>query len=300
MEKEMGNVEVMQDNSEVVHYERAGVPLYIRNGKLSYYPNMQALCHWHDDIELIRILRGKMNYYINGKRILLNENDSILINARQMHYGYSEQAQDCDFICILFHPALFTNNKILLQNFVTPVLENEDLEYVSFDGSTAFGREIAGLLDNIMNLKKKAGYAYEMEAIGIIHIFWSRLLPHLETLPVKDFGAVQTDLTSQKDMVSYIFQHYSEKITLADIAAAGHVCRSKCCRIFKHYLQQSPIDFLNAYRLKVSCNLLTDTENSITEIAFCCGFNHLSYFSKLFFDTYGCTPSEYRHSQRRE
>ena len=42
------------------------------------------------------------------------------------------------------------------------------------------------------------------------------------------------------------------------------------------------MDFLNAYRLKVSCNLLDATDKSITEIAFACGFNHLSYFSKTF------------------
>lgn len=95
-------------------------------------------------------------------------------------------------------------------------------------------------------------------------------------------------------MVSYLYQHYSEKITLDDIAASGHVSRSKCCRIFKHYLQQSPIDFLNAYRLKVSCSLLASTDKSITEIALACGFNHLSYFSKYFAENYGCTPREYR------
>lgn len=296
----MINVEVMQDNSEVVHYERAGLPLYIRPGKLANYPNMQALCHWHEDIELIRILRGQMNYYINGKRILLKENDSIMVNARQMHYGYSEQRQDCDFNCILFHPSLFSNNKVLLQSYITPVLENPRLEYAYFDGSEECGQEIAELLDRIVALKDDNDYTYEMEVIGIMHIFWRRLLQHTEALPMKNQNAQHTDLTSQKDMVSYIFQHYSEKITLADIAASGHVCRSKCCSIFKHYLQQSPIDFLNAYRLKVSCNLLTNTENSITEIALACGFNHLSYFSKMFFDTFGCTPSEYRdsHSMR--
>lgn len=293
----MIDIEILQDNSEIVHYERADIPLYIRTGKLSTYPNMQAPCHWHDDIELIRILRGKMNYYINGKRILLKENDSIMVNARQMHYGYSEQYQDCDFICILFHPSLFTNNKVLLQNYISAVLENSQLEYVHFAGSSDYGRETAELLDRIIEMKNKADYAYEIEVIGIMHIFWSRLLQRTEALPMKNLNARQTDLSAQKNMVSYIFQHYSEKITLADIAASGHVCRSKCCSIFKYYLQQSPIDFLNAYRLKLSCNLLTNTENSITDIALSCGFNHLSYFSKIFYDTYGCTPSEYRSSQ---
>ncbi|NMB32666.1 MAG: helix-turn-helix transcriptional regulator, partial [Clostridium sp.] len=75
---------------------------------------------------------------------------------------------------------------------------------------------------------------------------------------------------------------------------SGNVCRSKCCKIFKRYLMQSPIEFLNTYRLEISSNLLKDTSKSVTEVAFACGFNHLSYYSELFKRYYGCTPSEYR------
>ena len=83
-------------------------------------------------------------------------------------------------------------------------------------------------------------------------------------------------------MVSYIFQNYSGRITLDDIAAAGNVSRSKCCRIFRDRLQQTPIDFLNQYRLQVSRRLLLEDGLSVTEAATACGFGHLSYFSKLF------------------
>lgn len=294
----MIDLDIMQDCSEVVHYDRPGVPLYIRTAKLSAYPNMRALCHWHDDLEWIYILSGRMNYYINGKKILLKENDSIMINARQMHYGYDFCRQECEFLCILFHPSLFMGNRVLQREYVAPVLENPNLEYLHFHSEEAFGRETAVFLESLAALKERAEDAYEIEAVGRIHLFWSTMLRRKEELDA-DIGEnicwdPHTDLKVQKDMVSYIYQHYGEKITLEDIAASGHVCRSKCCSIFKHYLQQSPIEFLNAYRLKVSCNLLRDTQKSITEIAFSCGFNHLSYFSKMFLGSYGCTPREYR------
>ena len=66
---------MMQDASEIVQYDTAGIPLYIREAKLSSYPDMQALCHWHEDLEFIRIKSGKMNYFINGRKLLL-EKDS--------------------------------------------------------------------------------------------------------------------------------------------------------------------------------------------------------------------------------
>ena len=58
---------VMQDASEIVRYDEVGIPLYIREGLLSSYPDHRALCHWHEDIEWVQIRSGQMNYYINGK-----------------------------------------------------------------------------------------------------------------------------------------------------------------------------------------------------------------------------------------
>lgn len=282
--------DIMQDRSEVVPYDRAGIPLYIRTACLSDYRGMQAVCHWHEDMEFIRILEGRMNYDINGCRILLEQGDLVWVNARQMHYGYSCQGQECRFICALFHPSLLVGNRMLMQKYIVPVLEQP--EYLHF--TSGYEKEFIALIDRIAALKEAAEDGYELEVIGIMHILWSRLWQYVRRAAFDPAEVQHPELESQKDMVSYIYQHYAEKITLADIAAAGRVCRSKCCGIFKRYLQQSPVDFLNTYRLKVSCSQLSGTKESITDIAFACGFNHLSYYSKLFAQAYGCTPSEYR------
>lgn len=290
-------IELMQDFSEIVPYEHMGIPLYIRTADLAAYPGMSAPCHWHDDIEWVYIMSGKMSYYINGKRILLNEKDSLMVNARQMHYGCSYKGQDCRFLCILFHPSLFGCNKALLQKYVTPVIENADCEYLHFHSEQTRGQEIAEYLEQIRCLKAEAADAYEIQAIAVIFQLWSSLLHCRELVFQNSKSDGNSDLEIQKNMVSFIYQHYVEQISLNEIAASGNVSRSKCCLIFKHYLQQSPVDFLNTFRLKTSCNLLRNTEKSITEIAFSCGFNHLSYFSKLFIKNFGCTPREYRNNK---
>ena len=290
-------IELMQDFSEIVPYEHMGIPLYIRTADLAAYPGMSAPCHWHDDIEWVYIMSGKMSYYINGKRILLNEKDSLMVNARQMHYGCSYKGQDCRFLCILFHPSLFGCNKALLQKYVTPVIENADCEYLHFHSEQTRGQEIAEYLEQIRCLKAEAADAYEIQAIAVIFQLWSSLLQCRELVLQNSKSDGNSDLEIQKNMVSFIYQHYVEQISLNEIAASGNVSRSKCCLIFKHYLQQSPVDFLNTFRLKTSCNLLRNTEKSITEIAFSCGFNHLSYFSKLFIKNFGCTPREYRNNK---
>ena len=67
---ELGQIELMRDASEVVRYDRENVRLYIREGRLSRYPDMRTPCHWHDDIEWIRVLEGEMRTILmaNGLR----------------------------------------------------------------------------------------------------------------------------------------------------------------------------------------------------------------------------------------
>ena len=95
-------VEIMGGSSEVVHYERQGLPLYVETAELSQFAGKRAACHWHDDLEWIHILDGAMNYSVNGREISLKTGDSLMVNGRQMHYGWG--VENCRFICILFHP----------------------------------------------------------------------------------------------------------------------------------------------------------------------------------------------------
>ena len=292
----MIDVNIMQDASEVIPYDNPKIPLYIQTRYLSTYPDMRALCHWHDEIAFIYILSGKMYYEINGKKVLLNEKDCIMVNARQMHYGSSVQKQECEFLCILFHPSLLSASRLLYQDYVLPVIESRTPEYLLWESNTQKKRDVTGFLTHIAHLKESAVSGYELEVIGALHALWRRIYGYCQSLFPTDSGQESSDIALSKTMVSYIYQHYSDKITLDEIATSGNVCRSKCCAIFRRYLQQSPIDFLNAYRLRVSSSLLKNTELDITQIALSCGFNHLSYFSKLFLRYYGCTPSQYRKS----
>ena len=286
---------IMRDASEIVRYDEVGIPLSIREGLLSAYPNHRALCHWHEDIEWVYIRSGQMNYYMNGKRVLLNTGEALMVNSRQMHYGYSENGQDCDFIRILCHPKIFITNSVLYQSYIAPVLSNPSLEYLHLKPEFPEDAEALQLLPEILRIKKEHPAAHEIEAAALLSLLWCRLLRSHPMMPNEAAAKPQEpDLLVQRDMVSYIYSHYSESINLDEIAAAGKVCRNKCCQIFRRYLNQSPIDFLNHYRLEVSCHLLNNTKLSIAEICTACGFNHQSYYSKIFLRTYSCSPRDFR------
>ena len=123
---------VKPDRSEQFAYNFADFPAYIGRGNIADFPNYTALGHWHDDLELIYIWKGRMRYCINDSHVVLKENDTLLVNVRRLHYGYSYAEKECRFSCVRFHPSLFAGNRHLREKYMDPILDNAALEYVHF------------------------------------------------------------------------------------------------------------------------------------------------------------------------
>lgn len=98
-------------------------------------------------------------------------------------------------------------------------------------------------------------------------------------------------------MVGFIQQNYTDKISLADIATAGSVGESKCCKLFKKYINETPNAYLNQYRLNKSTELLKNTDMSITEIALSVGYTGSSYYTETFHKWFGKTPREFKNEK---
>ena len=123
-------MELNENYSEKVCYDIPQYPVYIRRGLLSQYLNYSAPNHWHDDIELIAVLSGEIEYNVNGELLVLKKGQGLLVNAGQMHFGFSQQKKECDFICILLHPILLCPLPSFERDFVNPLLHNPGLPYL--------------------------------------------------------------------------------------------------------------------------------------------------------------------------
>ncbi len=97
-------------------------------------------------------------------------------------------------------------------------------------------------------------------------------------------------------ILAYINTNYNKQITIDELAKKSGFSKSRFSHIFSHVTDTTPIKYLNDIRLKMSCEMLSATNESIAEIAIACGFNDPLYFSRLFKRKYGTTPSEYRLS----
>ncbi|MBQ7363671.1 MAG: helix-turn-helix transcriptional regulator [Clostridia bacterium] len=95
-------------------------------------------------------------------------------------------------------------------------------------------------------------------------------------------------------LVEYIHEHYSENISVRDMAEILKTSESNLYVIFKRATGTSPIKFLSDVRLSVACGMLHQGGRSIAEIAESVGIPDQFYFSRLFKQRYGLSPVQYR------
>ena len=92
----------------------------------------------------------------------------------------------------------------------------------------------------------------------------------------------------------YIAEHYMEDITLQELADRVCMASESFSRFFRNKTGRTPNRYIIDYRLGIAARMLLTTQQSISEIGFSCGFNTLSHFNRLFRESKGCTPSEFR------
>ncbi len=282
------------DGSEKVKYDYDDFRSYIRDSMLSVWPNYTAFSHWHDDLEFISILSGYMDYNVNGEIIRLNAGQGIMVNSRQLHYGFSREQKECKFICILLHPVILCSSQHIERDFVSPILSDDSIPYILLDEKVDWQRQILDDLKHMCDSKEKTTAPLLIQSL-FSHIWF---LISENALNVKHTKRLDRNLSVFKDMLIFVQKNYGDKITLEDIAKSGNVSKSTCLVIFKKYLQDTPTNYLIGYRLKKALKMLNESYLSITEIALEVGFSGVSYFAETFKKNYGCSPSEYRKSKK--
>lgn len=284
---------IMQDGSERIAYRDPAFPVYIRKSNLTIFPEMAFLCHWHEELELLVALKGHLCYNVNGTVVTIREGEAIFVNSRQLHYGFSSDRSDCDYLCICFQPQLLHANPEIWNRFVLPLLSSRSFTHLLLRPEEPEHRHLLNILIRMGQLEEEQEEGCEMQLMACLFSFWQGLF-RLSEQALSEEVSTDANVLIQKKMLDYVRTHYGEKLSVDAIAASGGVCRTKCWQIFRKYLNQTPNDYVNSFRLEKGMQLLKSTRMSVTEIAQECGFSSGSYFTELFTRQKGCTPTQYR------
>lgn len=123
--------------------------------------------------------------------------------------------------------------------------------------------------------------------------FWlSRIVRTFMDAMFKHKNARYTDLIHR--VVQYLNVRYAEKITLEDVAHHVYLSPTYLSRVFKRETGSSLVDFLNRIRIEKSKELLSQPDIRLIDVALQCGFESQSYYNRVFKQSVGMTPQQYR------
>lgn len=284
-----------QLQKELKEHGNYSFPILVSQEKLSAYESGSFLWHWHPEIELTLVTRGQMIYQVNSNLYHLHQGEALFGNSGTLHTGRSLKNRDCSYTSITFEPKLIYGyeNSIIYTSYVKPVIQNFSLSAVHFDLSQDWHRRVLALINEIIEIDSKHSTTYEIDITVRLQQFWQLLFLH-SSLISEDMGADRRSYERICSILSYIEEHYAEKLTLEDIAETVHLCKSECSRIFRKYMNISLFEFILRYRIEKSIHYLTNTKYSVTETAAMVGFQDSNYFSKVFRAQKGCSPTKFK------
>ncbi len=273
--------------------------------------------HWHPRAEFFTVYKGKVRVRAGSAELTLNAGEGIFVNANTLH-SYS-QAENTDCLCpdIVFSEELISPlNSAINRLYIMPLIMDERLPFIRFTPDGGWKSGVLELLDEVCALMQKYGKAgaygepehveyshspesacFEMEVQRALNRIWQELFTHREecaTLsPIKNEHALQIRM---QNMLGFINENYSRRITLRDIAQAANISKSEASRCFQSYLGTSPVNYLLEHRLQKAMQLLRSSEMTVNAIAIECCFGSSAYFCKIFRARTGLTPMQYRKS----
>ena len=283
-----------ETDEERVRYDSPGFPLYIVQGNLIMFRDMAVHCHWHEDFELICVLKGYMDYHVNGTVVRLNTGEGIFVNSRQLHFGCSADGTDCDYLCVLISHSLLSVTPFVSEHFLHPVSENSGMPFLHLRPDSGWQSELLALIRQAFAVYRAAETGFQLEIEAIFLRMLATLYRHMPVDTPPASAQKRTELERMKAMLSFIAANRSEPLTLETIAASAGISAGTCTRLFRHHLHRTPVEYLIGLRLEQGAELLRDTGLSVTEIAYRSGFSDASYFTRRFRERYGCTPKSYR------
>lgn len=263
-------------------------------------PGGGAPWHWHKAVELFYMESGSLTYETPAARQVFPQGSGGFINSNVLHSTYIDaqaRSRDCQLLH-LFDPALIAGSQgsRIEERYVLPLTTASQVELLALMPDDPAHQALLELLRRSFILSPETP-GYELHLRSLLSELWMGFLdlaaPHLTHAQGISRASQQL-----KDMMVFIHEHCREKLTVTDIAGAAHISERTCYALFKSHLHTTPLEYLTDHRLRMACELLRQTEFSVTDIAAYCALGSSSYFSHLFRRAAGMTPLEYRKQKK--
>jgi AraC-like DNA-binding protein len=251
--------------------------------------------HSHEELELNFIMNAKGAKRVIGDHIAeIDDLELVLVGSNLPHVWQTHKckSEEIKEITIQFHKDLF-DEKFLRRNqmsFIRNMLER------SAKGILFSKQTIEQITPRLIILSQKHGFDSVLELLSILHdLSASR---NMHTLSDATFSNAEFSYNSRRidKAFEYMNQNFHKHIPLNEVAKLVNMTEVSFSRFFKTRTGITFIDSLLEIRLGHASRLLIDTTQSVSEVAYNCGFNNISNFNRLFKKKKNCTPKEFREN----
>lgn len=252
--------------------------------------------HWHEEWEAVLITGGSCLVAAGSQKVMLHAGEGFFIPSGVLHGCWDTENSGCRFHSMVFHPRLVGGSldSIFHQQFVQPLLQSPGAELIPLKPDIPWQKEALEAIEAAWQhcVREESGFPFRVR--NALSQLTFLLHSHLSPTVFSGSSKALRDAQRIKAMLSCIHSQYGSELSTAAIAASASVSESECLRCFRSTIGTTPIQYLKQYRLQQAARMLTDTDQKVSDIAVCCGFQDMSYFTRAFRETMGCVPTQYR------
>ena len=253
--------------------------------------SFQIPVHWHDEFEIIYVRSGFLTVSISGESYIGKTGEAFVVSPGNLHLMGS-QSGTVDYYTFLFPLKYisFRTDDMLDEKLLEP-LNSGHLMICPRVNDTA--KELCEQLIKIYEAKNDESESKITTQVRTKII----LLQFILEMWKKGF-VIENDTsgrnTVEKEMVSYIQQNFTGKISLRDFGEQFHLSEKYISRYFKEHFHITLSQYVTYLRLEHAKQLLQDTDIPVTDVAMQSGYQNVSYFIRSFQKAYAVSPLKYR------
>ncbi len=241
-------------------------------------------CNWHSNIEIIMIVRGSGNIRYDNEEWHFSCGDIIIVNSDSLHRLYSKTG--LDYYYLIIDERFCNENGITTYNKRFKKLFRSEQTVKLFEN-------VVSAMNNYNSQKENLDFLNASKVrLGVLALLIDICENHLENGFSKSKSEKPSDEYVKK-VVTYMGEHYNEAVTLEKLAKICGITKHHLAREFKRYTGETVLTYLNIMRCK-NASVFMEEGMSVTEAAYECGFESVSYFSRTYKKIMGKAPSKSR------
>lgn len=260
-------------------------------------------CHWHAEAEFFYVLEGEVLFQVDTDYFVVRAGEAVFIDGGDIHAGHLHNDSSCTYYAIVFDTQLLASASydVIQQKYISLLQKKTHTFPRHIKPATPWERSLLSHLRRMMDVYEEQTAGYEAAIKGLFYLMLHDIAPEGRACNRSESSVSDSSKIDRlKAVILYMQQHFQRPIRIIELAEQIPMSEGQFCRFFKKMTRQTPIEYLNAYRIRQAADLLQQTDRTISAIALDVGFDHISYFVKVFRKIIGYTPSEFRQGCQRE